>query len=70
MDRTFLSDPKTSKVVVPLPLELNKMTEPTTPPRVDAPHKQVEDEPDKIELRKRLLDMIKREEMIRREKPR
>jgi len=53
-----------------LPLELNKMTEPTTPPRVDAPHKQVEAEPDKIELRKRLLDMIKREEMIRREKPR
>jgi hypothetical protein len=46
------------------------MTNSTPSSRADRSHKQTDDEPENNELRKKLLEMIKRQETTRREKPR
>lgn len=61
---------KTSKVAGRSPPKEMTMSQTSPPPRVDTSHQEDEPEQEKVELRKRLLDMIKRQEMSRREKPR
>ena len=39
-------------------------------PSVECSQNKADDDPEKDELRRKLLEMIKRREMIRREKPR